>query len=133
MDEPNDDPPTQAPLELLWPPITELEIERALKAAKSSTALGEDGLPTLIWKHLWKFLKRFITGIFIASVKLAYHPKRWRRAKIVVLCKLGKPDYSNPGAYCLILLLNTLGKLLEAVVAWRLLYLTEKHSLLPDT
>ncbi|KAF7118717.1 hypothetical protein CNMCM5793_008337 [Aspergillus hiratsukae] len=133
MDEPNDDPPTQAPLELPWPPITELEIERALKAAKSSTAPGEDGLPTLVWKHLWKFLNRFIAGIFTASVKLAYHPKRWRRAKIVVLRKPGKPDYSNPGAYRPISLLNTLGKLLEAVVARRLSYLAEKHSLLPDT
>lgn len=133
MDEPNDDPPTQAPLELPWPPITELEIERALKAAKSSTAPGEDGLPTLVWKHLWKFLNRFIAGIFTASVKLAYHPKQWRRAKIVVLRKPGKPDYSNPGAYRPISLLNTLGKLLEAVVARRLSYLAEKHSLLPDT
>ncbi|GFG00714.1 hypothetical protein IFM53868_10832 [Aspergillus udagawae] len=133
MDEPNNDPPTQAPLELPWPPITELEIKRALKAAKSSTAPGEDSLPTLVWKHLWKFLNRFITRIFTASVKLAYHPKQWRRAKIVVLRKPGKPDYSNPGAYRPISLLNTLGKLLEAVVAQRLLYLTEKYSLLPDT
>ncbi|KAF7184036.1 hypothetical protein CNMCM7691_004595 [Aspergillus felis] len=133
LDEPNDDPPTQAPLELPWPPITELEIEQALKAAKSSTAPGEDSLTTLVWKHLWKFLNRFITGIFTVSVKLVYHPKRWRRAKIVVLCKPGKPDYLNPGAYRPISLLNTLGKLLEAVVARRLSYLTEKHSLLPDT
>ncbi|KAF7136975.1 hypothetical protein CNMCM5793_006679 [Aspergillus hiratsukae] len=133
MDEPHEDPPTQAPLELPWPPITELEIERALRASKSSTAPGEDGLPTLVWKYLWKFLKQFVTGIFTASVKLAYHPKRWRRAKIVVLRKPGKPDYSNPRAYRPISLLNTLGKLLEAVIARRLSYLAEKHGLLPDT
>ncbi|GFF97067.1 hypothetical protein IFM47457_11206 [Aspergillus lentulus] len=52
MDEPNNNPPTQAPLELLWPLITELEIKRALKAAKSSTAPGKDSLLTLVWKHL---------------------------------------------------------------------------------
>ncbi|KAG2000761.1 hypothetical protein GB937_010863, partial [Aspergillus fischeri] len=54
MDQPLEDPPIQAPLELPWPPITELEVQRSLKAAKSSTAPGEDGLPTLVWKCLWK-------------------------------------------------------------------------------
>jgi hypothetical protein len=35
-------------------PITEIRIERALKAAKGRTAPGEDGLPTLVWKKTWK-------------------------------------------------------------------------------
>jgi hypothetical protein len=51
----------------------------------------------------------------------------------VVLRKPRKPNYSVPGAYRPISLLNTLGKLLEVVIARRLLYLIEKHSLLPDT
>lgn len=37
------------------------------------------------------------------------------------------------GAYRPISLLNTLGKLLEAVMARRLSYLAEHHGLLPDT
>jgi ribonuclease HI len=133
MDEPCGDPLPPGPIELPWEPITELEIQRSLKAAKGSTAPGEDGLPTLVWKQLWKYLKRFITEIFTASITLGYHPKRWRRARIVVLRKPGKPDYATPGAYRPISLLNTLGKLLEAVIARRLSYLAEKHGLLPDT
>jgi ribonuclease HI len=133
MDQPHEDPPVETPLELPWPPITELEVHRCLKAAKSSTAPGEDGLPTLVWKHLWKYLGKLITRIFTASVDLGHHPKRWRGAKIMVLRKPGKPDYSVPGAYRPISLLNTLGKLLEAVIARRLSYLAEKHGLLPDT
>jgi hypothetical protein len=125
--------PAQAPLALPWQPITELEIQRSLKAANGSTAPGEDGLPTLVWKQLWRHLKVYITGIFTASVNLGYHPKRWRSAKIVVLRKPKKPEYSVPGAYRPISLLNTLGKLLEAVMARRLSYLAEKHGLLPDT
>ena len=35
----------------------------------------------------------------------------------------GKPDYSVPGTYCPITLLNTLGEFLEAVVACRNSYL----------
>lgn len=55
------------------------------------------------------------------------------KCKIVVLRKPGKPDYSVPGAYRPISLLNTLGKLLEAVMTRRLSYLAEKHSLLPNS
>jgi ribonuclease HI len=133
MDQPHEDLPVEAPLELPWPPITELEVHRSLKAARSSTAPGEDGLPTLIWKQLWKHLGKLITRIFTASIDLGHHAKRWRGAKIVVLRKPGKPDYSIPGAYRPISLLNTLGKLLEAVMARRLSHLAEKHGLLPDT
>ena len=38
-----------------------------------------------------------------------------------------------PGAYRPISLLNTLGKVLEAVMARRLSYLAEKHGLLPNS
>jgi hypothetical protein len=69
----------------------------------------------------------------IAALEYLKGPRRWRGAKIVVLRKPGKPDYSIPGAYRPISLLNILGKLLEAVMARRLLYLAEKHGLLPDT
>ncbi|OQE11161.1 hypothetical protein PENFLA_c080G07693 [Penicillium flavigenum] len=93
MNTPYDSLPTSTPLELPWQPITELEIQRSLKAAKGTTAPGDDNLPMLVWKQLW------------------------RNAKIVVLRKPGKPDYSVPGAYRPISLLNTLSKLLEAVVA----------------
>lgn len=78
-------------------------------------------------------VSELITGIFTASVKLGHHPRQWREAKIVVLRKPGKSDYSIPGAYRPISLLNTLGKLLEAVMARRLSYLAEKHDLLPAT
>jgi hypothetical protein len=133
MDEPYEGQPAQVPLQLPWHPITEVEIQRSLNTAKGSTAPGEDGLPTLVWKHLWKHLGKLVTRIFAASIYLGYHPKRWRSAKIVVLRKPGKPDYSVPGAYRPISLLNTLGKILEAVMARRLSYLAEKHGLLPDT
>ena len=133
MAPPQEDSLAPAPSEIPWQPISKLEIYRSLKAAKSSTAPGEDGLPTLIWKRLWTYLGDIITRMFASSIDLGYHPKRWRNARIVVLRKPGKPDYSVPGAYRPISLLNTLGKLLEAVMARRLSYFAEHYRLLPDT
>ena len=122
-----------APEEISWEPITEQEVAGALNRAKKNTAPGQDGLPTLVWRELWPFVSTRITQIFSASVSLGYYPAQWKTAKIVVLRKPGKDDYTTPKAYRPISLLNTLGKLLEAVMARRLSYYAESYQLLPDT
>ncbi|KAJ5543745.1 reverse transcriptase [Penicillium frequentans] len=47
MNAPDPSQPDSLRPELPWPPITELEIKRSLKAAKGTTAPGEDDLPML--------------------------------------------------------------------------------------
>ena len=128
MNTPDPSPPAASEAELPWHPITELKIERSLKIAKGTTAPGEDNLLMLIWKKIWGHLKSFIVSILTACVYLGHHPRQWRSAKIVVLRKPGKPDYSVPGAFRPIALLNTLGKMLEAVMARRLSYGAEEHN-----
>jgi hypothetical protein len=49
-----------------------------------------------------------------------------------MLKKLDKEDYSNPSVYRLIILLNTLGKILEAVISNRIKYIAESYDLLSD-
>ena len=110
-----------------------MEIERALKAAKGNTALGEDDLPTLVRENIWQYVSHLVIQILTASINLGYYPREWKTATIVVLKKPGKPDYSIPGAYRPISLLNTLGKVLEAVMAKRMSYYAETYGLLPDT
>ena len=50
-----------------------------------------------------------------------------------MLRKPGKPRYDNLKVYCPITLLNTLGKLLMAIIAEQLKYYTGKHALLLPT
>ena len=50
-----------------------------------------------------------------------------------MLKKLEKSDYTNPSAYRPIALLNTLGKVLEAVISNRIKFIAETHDLLSDT
>jgi len=52
-------------------------------------------------------------------------------ANIIVLKKLKKGDYLELKSYKLIVLLDTLGKILEAVVSRRLSNIAEKYELLP--
>ncbi|CEL11943.1 Putative Reverse transcriptase [Aspergillus calidoustus] len=133
MADPEEDDTTPPPEEIPWHPITELEIHGSLKSAKGTTAPGEDGIITLVWKHLWPYLRTIITTIFAKSVELSHYPDQWKRARIIVLRKPGKPDYAVPGAYRPISLLNTLGKILEAVMARRLSFWAETWKLLPNT
>lgn len=49
----------------------------------------------------------------------------------VVLCKPGKPCYDTPKAYRPIALLNTMGKVLTAIVAELMVFYTKMHYLLP--
>ena len=122
------------PLELPWAPISESEIARVMATAKGKSAPGIDDLPMLVWKNIWKYTSKTILQIFESSIELGYYPAAWKTASIVILRKLtGKRDYTSPDAYRPISLLNTLGKLLEGVIARRLSYYAEKYKLLPDT
>jgi hypothetical protein len=132
----NEPPPPEIivpPREIPWEPISETEIARTLRSAKKRTAPGVDGLPTLVWHHLWPYISSTVTRIFTASISLGHYPQQWKAAKIVVLRKPGKPDYTVPNAYRPISLLNTLGKLLKGVIARRLSFYAETYRLLPDT
>ena len=66
-----------------------------------------------------------------ACLRLGYFPKCFRTSVTVVLRKEGKGDYSKPGSYRPIALENTLGKVLEKLVAERLTTALEEAELLP--
>jgi hypothetical protein len=83
--------------EIPWEPITEQEVHKALNAASGTTAPGEDGIPTLVWKKLWKLVQKPVFSIFTASIELGYYPAQWKRAIMVILRKTNKADYSNRG------------------------------------
>jgi ribonuclease HI len=87
----------------------------------------------LVWQKIWGYISNWVHQIFTASIELGFYPEKWKTATIVVLRKPGKPDYTVPGAYRPISLLNTLGKLLEAVMARRLAFYAETYGLLPET
>jgi hypothetical protein len=61
--------------------------------------------------------------------KIFYEP--WKVSTTVVLRKPGKPRYNIPKAYRPIALLNTMWKVLIAIVASHITFITEKHQLLP--
>ena len=69
--------------------------------------------------------------LFNACLHMGYHP--WKTGTLVILPKPGKPDYSVAKAYWPITLLECCGKLLEKIVASRILHDNLIHQLIPSS
>jgi hypothetical protein len=74
-----------------------------------------------------------LADIARACFEVGYHPKSFRRTVTAVLRNEEKPGYFVPGSYRPIALENTLGKVVEKLVADRLSAAMENHTLVSDT
>ncbi|KAJ5565518.1 reverse transcriptase, partial [Penicillium frequentans] len=123
------------------PPITTKEIRNTIERSAPNKAPGPDGIPNLALKHAIRIpaVLTFLATLFNACLRLGYCPRFFRESTTVVIRKPGKPDYTTPKAYrpimvCRpIMLLCTLGKAFESVIATRLSFLAEEYRLLPET
>lgn len=122
----------KVPLRIKLPKLTLEEVEAAVIQSRSDKAPVLDEITFRVWKELWPVLGSVVLKLYRASLDLKHVPQRWRTAKIVVLRKPNKPEYSKPKAYRPVSLLETISKGLEAVVARRLSYLAETYRLLPE-
>ena len=111
--------------------ITAEQIHKQLRKLKLYKAPGPDGILNIVLTKCADVLIDRLLSIYDAMFerKLMYKP--WKSFVTVVLRKPGKPRYDVPKAYRPIALLNTLWKVLTAVVAEQLTFVTEKHQLLP--
>jgi len=111
--------------------VTEEQIRKQLKKLKSYKAPGLDGIPNIVLTKNADLLTKRLLPIYVAMLdkNLQYSP--WKTFTTVVLCKPGKPHYDVPKAYQPIALLNTMWKVLSAIVADQISFLTENYQLLP--
>ncbi|KAI0997925.1 hypothetical protein K3495_g10264 [Podosphaera aphanis] len=112
--------------------ITSAEIEEILGQLPSDKAPGPDGIPNRLLKNCKETLSKVLADLFNACLTHGYHPKGFKESTTIVLRKSQKSRYDTPKAYRPIALLNTMGKLLEKLVANRISKVAEDHNLLPD-
>ncbi|HEY9844899.1 MAG TPA: reverse transcriptase family protein, partial [Candidatus Caenarcaniphilales bacterium] len=137
---PEPPPPNLRDLEgYIYPPSIEVpdinirEIEEAIRRAPPRKAPGTDGIPNHILQRAAPIIAPHLTRLLRASLALGYYPRHCKDTNTIVLRKPGKDDYTQPKAYRPIALLNTLGKIMESVIAKRISYLVETYKLLPQT
>lgn len=101
--------------------ISLTEIRRAVKRIGTRKAPGPDGIPGKAWKVGQGELGEHMKIMFNECLKTGTFPKRWKKAKLVLLQKPGKAA-EQPSAYRPICLLDEAGKILERLIAERLTY-----------
>lgn len=107
------------------------EVERNLKSSSQTSAPGCSGISLRALRWALEVAPEVIHYIVHWSIKLGFHHPDWKSVVMVVLPKLHKPDYASPRAYCPIQLLECPGKLVEKIVARRLMFDCAKYSLMP--
>ncbi|KAI0995822.1 hypothetical protein K3495_g12360 [Podosphaera aphanis] len=112
--------------------ITEAEVEEAIGKLPSDKAPGPDEIPNWLLKECRKTLSKALVELFNGCLSLEYHPTRFKESTTIVLRKPQKPRYDTRKAYRPIALLNTMGKLLEKLIAKRISRTAETHHLLPE-
>ena len=112
--------------------ITKEQIATQIRKLKPFKAPGPDGIPNVVLIKCADILINRLLHIYKAMVERNLHYAPWKTFTTVVLRKPEKPRYDVPKVYRPIALLNTMWKVLAAVIADQLTYITEKHQLLPS-
>jgi len=111
--------------------VTAEQILRQLKKLKPYKAPGPDGRPNVVLTRNANLLVERLHQIYVALLEKGLQYKPWKSFNTIVLRKPGKPRYDVPKAYRPITLLNTMWKVITALVADQITFLSEAHQLLP--
>jgi len=114
----------------IWNPFSRYEFKTTIHKCIDSSAPGPDKMS---WRH-WKLIIKNddclskIINIANACINLGHWPKYFKISTTVVIPKPNKTLYDNPKAFRPIILLNTLGKLVEKVIAERLQFIVASNN-----
>jgi hypothetical protein len=123
--------------EFIYPPqcedageITLDQILAQVQRLKPFKAPGLDGIPNIVLTKNADLIVDRLLPIYKAMVERSSMYKPWKEFITIVLRKPGKPRYDMLKAYRPITLLNTMWKVITAIVANHITYVMEKHQLL---
>ena len=91
-----------------------------------------------MWRHLKIILNQdsclaHIINIADACINLGHWPNHFKRSSTVIIPKPNKPAYDSPKSFHPIILLNTIGKLIEKVITeWLQFYIIKNDFIHPS-
>ena len=129
MDERMMDQSIDGPIQESEQDLTMEEMNRAIFGASTNKASGDDDIPYELIQHLGPIAKEFLLHIYQRCWRGEGIPSKWRTAVIKTLLKDGK-DPKKTTSYRPISLTSCLGKILERIIADRLIYLLETRKVL---
>lgn len=101
-------------------PFTQGEVDAAVSRFRSrNKAPGPDGIPSRVWGAVHAARPDLLTGVLNSCLEEGNFPGRWKRARLALVAKPGKP-VGAPSSYRPLCLLDDAGKILEYLVAMRM-------------
>jgi len=105
-----------------WPPFTRQEFIDAIDKCLNSLSPGPDHV---IWRHLKPLITdktclNKIVNLANMCISVGFWPEHCKESKSIIIPKPNKASYNTTKAFRPIVLLNTLGKLIEKVISHRL-------------
>ena len=110
--------------------VTAREVIHAVRRARTRAAPGLDGIPVRALQRCIHTLLPWLMRVYSGSLRGGYYPLAWRTARVIALRKPGKSSYASPRSYRPISLLPSMGKILETIVARRLVRSLESRGCL---
>ena len=113
-----------------WNSFSKAEFKSAISKCNDSSALGLDKLS---WRHLKVIVANDdcltnIINIADSCINLGYWPNYFKVSSMIIIPKPNKTSYDQPKAFRPIVLLNTLGKLIEKVIVERLQFTVVRND-----
>ena len=107
-------------------------MQEALKVCSNVSALSPDHITWQYLKHILSNNTCAVNILSLANACLSLHhwPRYFKESVSVIIPKLGKLAYDTPKAFRPIVLLNTLGKFIEKMVARQLQFDAVKYGIL---
>ncbi|CAB0040802.1 unnamed protein product, partial [Trichogramma brassicae] len=129
-DEPAPPPP---PLQAgaVVPAVTLEELRGACRRIKNHTAPAPDGVPNSAIKLAIDAHPDIFMQVYTVCLRTGVFPACWKRQRLVLLPKPGKPP-EEPSSYRPLCMLDTAGKILERIICDRLEAITESLEGLSD-
>ncbi|KAL4141335.1 hypothetical protein QTP88_003990 [Uroleucon formosanum] len=103
--------------------VTEFSVEEVSAAVSRfgsrCRAPGPDGIPSRVWSVVHAVSPGRLVGMFNLCLREGVFPGRWKRARLALLAKPGKPE-GTPSSYRPLCLLDDVGKIFEFLLASRM-------------
>uniref|UniRef100_A0ABD2WXW7 Reverse transcriptase domain-containing protein n=1 Tax=Trichogramma kaykai TaxID=54128 RepID=A0ABD2WXW7_9HYME len=95
------------------------ELKRAQSRIRERSAPGPDGVPNLALKLAIAARPDIFLEVYTTYLETGVFPSSWKRQRLVLLPKPGKPP-DEPSSYRPLCMLDTAGKILERIICDRL-------------
>ncbi|CAB0039078.1 unnamed protein product, partial [Trichogramma brassicae] len=107
------------------PAVTLEELKGAQSRIKERSAPGPDGIPNSALKIAVAARPDIFLRVYTTCLETGVFPSSWKRQRLVLLPKPGKPP-DEPSSYRPLCMLDTAGKILERIICDRLEAFTER-------